>query len=179
MCLVGILFSRFINFVTNEIRQVIVYYFAFKFQKFTGDCESTWKQINNIIRSNRINKRKFINKINENDISYETKHDIGNVLNSHFVHIGKHISESTLEGPFDHCQYFKVNYDNSIFFASVSSADVEEIIFSLRNKPGCHIINLSLSTGIFLDCLKLALWLESHTKGGDSTNAGNYRPTDL
>ena len=59
----------------------------------------------------------------------------------------------------------------------VSSADVEEIIFSLRNKPGnintfstsalkrvrrqvshvlCHIINLSLRTGIFPDCLKLA-----------------------
>ena len=62
-------------------------------------------------------------------------------------------------------------------FAPVSSAHVEEIILSLRNKPDnintfstcvlkrirhhvshvlCHIINLSLRTDIFSDCLKLA-----------------------
>ena len=68
-------------------------------------------------------------------------------------------------GPYDHNQYLKGNYFNSLFFAPVSSADVEEIILSPRNKPGnintfstsvlkrisphvshvqCHIINLSL-----------------------------------
>ena len=73
-------------------------------------------------------------------------------------------------GPNDHYQYLKGNYVNSLFFAPVSSADVEEIILSLRNKSGnintfltsvlkrirrhvshvlCHIINLSLRTGIF------------------------------
>ena len=78
-------------------------------------------------------------------------------------------------GPYDHYQYLKGNYVNSLFFAPVSPADVEELIFSLRNKPGnintistsvlkrirrhvshvlCHSINLSLRTGIFSDCLK-------------------------
>ena len=31
--------------------------------------------------------------MNENDITYETKLDIANVLNSYFVNIDKHISE--------------------------------------------------------------------------------------
>ena len=78
------------------------------------------------------------------------------------------------------------------YFAPVSSADVEKIILSLRNKPGnintfstsvlkrirrhvshvlCHIINLSLRTGIFPDCLKLAR-VTPIPKGGDSTNVG-------
>ena len=39
-------------------------------------------------------------------------------------------------GPNDHYQNLKGNYVNSLFFAPVSSADVEEVILSLRNKPG-------------------------------------------
>ena len=95
-------------------------------------------------------------------------------------------------GPYDHYQYLKGNYPNSLFFAPVSSTDVEEIILSLRNKPGnintfstsvlkrlrchvshvlCHIISLSLRTGIFPDCLKLAR-VTPIPKGGDSTSAG-------
>ena len=38
-------------------------------------------------------------------------------------------------GPNDHYQYLKGNNVKSLFSAPVSSADVEEIILSLRNKP--------------------------------------------
>ena len=111
-------------------------------------------------------------------------HDIANVLNSYIVNIGKHISESMNTGPYDHNQYLKGNYANSLFFASVSSSDVEEIILSHRNKPGnintistsvlkrirrhvshvlCHIINLSLRMGIFSRLFKISQ-SDSHTK---------------
>ena len=85
----------------------------------------------------------IINKIGENYITYETKHDNGNLLNSYFVIIGKRISQSMNSGPYDHYQYPKGNYANSLLFAPVSSADVEEIILSLRNKPG-NIITFSI-----------------------------------
>ena len=39
-------------------------------------------------------------------------------------------------GPYDHYKYLNGNYANSLFFEPVSSADVEEIILSPRNKPG-------------------------------------------
>ena len=42
----------------------------------------------------------------------------------------------------------------------------------------CHNINLSLRTGIFPDCLKLAR-VTPIPKGGDLTNAGNYRPISV
>ena len=50
--------------------------------------------------------------------------------------IGKHISESMNAGPYDHYQYLNGNYvfHYSLLLA-VSSADVEEIILPLRNKP--------------------------------------------
>ena len=126
-------YSRFKNFVTNQIRKAKINSFARKFQQFKRDCKSTWKQINSIIRPNRINKKNIINKISQNDITYETKHDIANVLNSYFVNTSKRISESMNAGHYDHYQYLKGNYANSLFFTPVSSADVEEIILSLRN----------------------------------------------
>ena len=39
--------------------------------------------------------------------NFETKHDIANILNSYFVNIGKHISESMNAGLYDHYQYLK------------------------------------------------------------------------
>ena len=42
----------------------------------------------------------------------------------------------------------------------------------------CHIINLSLRTDIFEDCLKLAGVIPI-PKDADSTNASNYRPISL
>ena len=41
-----------------------------------------------------------------------------------------------------------------------------------------HIMNLSLRTGIFPDCLKLAR-VTPILKGSDSTNAGNHRPISV
>ena len=69
---------------------------------------------------------------------------MSNVLNSYFVNIGKRISESMNARAYDHYQYLKINYVNSLLFAPVSSADVEEIILSLRNKPG-NINTISIS----------------------------------
>ena len=54
--------------------------------------------MNNIIRPNGINERNIVNKINVNDFTYETKHDIANVLNSYFGNICKQISESLNAG---------------------------------------------------------------------------------
>ena len=65
-------YSRFKKFVPNKIREAKINYFARKFQQFKGDCKSTWKQINSIILPIRINKRNIINKMSENDITYET-----------------------------------------------------------------------------------------------------------
>ena len=59
--------------------QAKINYFARKFQQFNGDFRSTWKQINSIIRPNRINRKNIIHKICETDIAYVTKHDISNV----------------------------------------------------------------------------------------------------
>ena len=36
-------------------------------------------------------------------------------------------------GPYDQYEYQKGNYADSLFFAPVSSADVDEIILSFRN----------------------------------------------
>ena len=58
-----------LEILSNQIRLAKINYFARKFQQFKGDCKSTWKQINSIIRPNRINKKYISNKICENGIT--------------------------------------------------------------------------------------------------------------
>ena len=84
----------------------------------------------------------MIVKIIKNDVTSETKHNIANVLNSFFLNKGKRISESMSTRPYDHYQYLKCNYINSLFFVHVASVDVEELILSLRNKPVTSIHSL-------------------------------------
>ena len=75
-----------------------------------------------------MNKINIINKISENYITYETKHDISNVFNLYFESICKRISELMNAGPYDHCRKVIIlslgRVINSSFFAPVSSADV-------------------------------------------------------
>ena len=47
--------------------------FDHKFQQFKEDCKNTFKQINNVTRTKRINKRNIINKIYKNGITIEKK----------------------------------------------------------------------------------------------------------
>ena len=42
-------YARFINFVTNQIRQAKINSFARKFRQFKRDCKNTWKQINSLL----------------------------------------------------------------------------------------------------------------------------------
>ena len=58
-------------------------------------------------------------------ITYETKHNIANVLNSYFANIGKHISESMNAEPSDHYQCLKGNNAYSLFMDLVTRADAD------------------------------------------------------
>ena len=60
-------------------------------------------------------------------------------------------------GPYDHYQYLKCNYANSLFFSPVTSANVEEIIIFLRNQPGnINLFSISVLIRIrFLSVLKI------------------------
>ena len=101
--------------------------------------------------------------------------------------------------PDDHCKYLRGNYVNSFFFGPVSSDDVSNIILSLKNKRGdtqciptvfykyinpvlspllTHLINLSISTGVFPDTLKIAK-VSPIYKEGDSRVLGNHRPISV
>ena len=62
-----------------------------------------------------------------------------------------------MQDPYDHYQYLKGNYSDSLFFAPVSSADVEEIILYFI-PPTCQVREIgegrvkppeSLNIGVF------------------------------
>ena len=46
----------------------------------------------------------------------------------YFINMDKHISQSMNAGPYGHYQYLKRNYAYSLFFASVSSAEINHLM---------------------------------------------------
>ena len=124
--------------------------------------------------------------------------DIANALNEFFANVGSNIANS-INSLDDHRSYLRDNYPNSFFFSSVTNENVKQCIMSLKNKK-CglndfpvkvlkqispvivpiltYLVNLSVTNGIFPDCLKMSRVVPLF-KGGDSALMSNYRPISI
>ena len=126
-------YVNFWNKVTFEIRQAKVTYYETKFNEFKSNTKKTWQLINNIIKPNSC--RKNITDILHKDVHYTTDDGIAGAFNDFFANIGKNISDSfNLNAANHNYQQYLVrgNFVNSFFFTPVVSADVNNIIISLK-----------------------------------------------
>ena len=127
---------------------------------------------------------------------YENKYEVASALNRHISTIGSKISESITESPSVTPQQFLSSIPNSFVFRSVTDSEVCNAIVSLKNKSSSldtyptkvvksiapfivpiltKLINESFRTSYFPEFLKIAKVIPIF-KGGDETNANNYRP---
>ena len=134
-----------------------------------------------------------------NDEKYCEDDEIANAFNKYFSSVGKTVAESLPSVSNDaHTHYLPRSISNSFFFSPVTYEDICSVIMSLKNKRDTrsfpavvlkslrfilapilsYLINLSLSTGIFPNSLKLAKVVPIY-KGGDKTNVANYRPISI
>ena len=126
--------------------------------------------------------------------------DIANSVNNFFVNVGNDIEKNLPK--INHIspeKFLKNRNQFNLIIAHISNEEVLKIINSLPNKatgpasiplkmlyvvadiivfPLCHIINVSFSTGIFPDKLKVAKVLPLH-KGGSTQDLNNFRPISL
>ena len=97
-------------------------------------------------------------------------------------------------------RYLSPNQDSSLFFLPVTNSDVNEVLCTLDkskasgyddlpvrllvdakeyvSEPLTYILNLSLTTGVFPDKLKIARVIPIFKKG-DKDKPGNYRPISI
>lgn len=160
-----------------------------------------WKNIKNICELN--NKKDSNLELLNIDL---TPSNSLNLCNNYFVNVGKNLAGNILDSLGKTEEELAANISsissspNSFFMSPTDSVEIRNIILSLKNdkapgkdglknslikrlcplilKPLTHIINLSLSSGIFPESWKTAAVIPIH-KDGSKLNTCNYRPISL
>ena len=186
---------RFRNKVNSIIRKHKTKFYADLFENCKSDLRRTWKNINNLIATNK--KPKEIKRIIYSNVTYTSNKDIANAFNNFFCSIGTEYDSKIPTPDMDPCKFINVNHLQSYFFLEpVSPIEVGYHIKNLKNsKQGidsisitilkenseflsyiiADLINKCFETGLFPKSLKKAIVLPLHKK--DSTDImTNYRP---
>jgi len=201
-------YRRYRNTLTALIHETKDQYYREKLYEAGKDNKKMWKVIKDATDSKSKTKMK-LNAIKIDDRIFNLKENpetVLNHMNNFFTNVGEEMAETIIDSlrkPLDQIisQYKPVTRTlHSIYFHPVTEDELLEAISSLRNdsapgldginnrtlksiknvivKPLIHIFNLSLSKGIFPKAMKETCVRPLH-KGGDKTNATNYRPISL
>ena len=193
-----LLYKRYRNKLNNIIRLRKQDYFTCLIEQNKNDMCKTWKIVNEIMGRQNISKlpqfiQKGHNKINDEKL-------IANIFNSYFACIGSSISKKVKKSTKTFTDYLGHDTMESIFFLPTNEHEIIQVVKQLRNtssaghdgisvsflkeiiyaiaKPLSFIFNLSLTTGIVPEPLKLAKVIPVHKKG-DKHTVENYRPISL
>lgn len=162
-------------------------------------CRASW----NIIKNNisLIKDKNYIDKIKNNDITYNKPNDISNLFNDFFINLKTHGNNVNISNAKDN-KYNKyiTNTTNSMFIKPIDEFEIIKIIKTLNNtnsagydeintkiikncadiiaSPLTYILNKSFEQGTFPSRLKISI-VKPIYKKGDPTEMGNYRPITL
>ena len=195
-------FSDYREFLNKKIKTAKRNYEKELFKKCKNDSKSIWKNINSVLGKTH-HKKNIPTKINnENGISLSQLNDISYAFNEYYVNVGPKLARE-IGNP--NCDYRKnlpkIKSFNSLFLRRSDGEEVTNIIKLMKPKTSCghdgispkiikklyegiitpfvHVINLSLSTGIIPDAMKLAKVVPIFKNSGSPEIMKNYRPVSL
>ena len=197
------IYKSFRNKCTKAIQKTKQQYFQSKFCAVTGNSKATWKEINTVLNRTKIKKNipsKIVN--DNNDISHPR--EMANEFNKYFISIGPNLQKK-LDDPHDTCnkhfsKYLSNPCSSSIFFQPIVESEIISIVDKFKNdtssgfdhidvkvvkkvipficKPLSQIFNMSMSTGLVPDNLKVAKVIPVF-KSGSKECMSNYRPISV
>lgn len=174
-------------------------YHEMLFNNSLNNRQKTWKNINNILGRQK-HQHNPIKKISVNGTDFYEDYQKASVLNSFFTGIGKKLAQdiNSIE-PINKYQTLHFTTD-SIFLEPTNVEEVLNLLGLLdsNKSPGydeisalsiktcadviapilVSIINLTISTGIYPDCLKIACITPLH-KADSKSDPSNYRPISI
>ena len=169
------------------------------FNEHQTDIKKTWEGLRKLVNVKK-SVRFSISQLNVNGKIVDEPAEIAEKLNKFFVNVGPETERSVPKVPHASPQKFLKNRNQfELIIGHISNEEVLTIINSLPNKstgpnsiplrllkdvadliisPLCNIINLSFSSGIFPDSLKVSKVVAIH-KGGSTQEVNNFRPISL
>ena len=169
------------------------------FAEHQTDIKKTWEGLRKLVNVKK-SVRFSISQLNVNGKIVDEPAMIAEKLNKFFVNVGPETERKVPKVPNASPEkYLKNRNQFELIIAHISHEEVMTIINALPNKstgptsiplrllkdvadliitPLCHIINLSFTSGIFPDILKVSKVVAIH-KGGSTEEVNNFRPISL
>ena len=190
-------YKKYRNKLHSLIRKTEREYYETLLNQYQYDLAKSWKVIKDVINKskNAAISDKFII---QNKVVTDRKY-ISNHFNEFFTNIGSNLVENIPNNNKDPVSYIHDNFHNSMFLVPTDVTEIENIITLLNNstpgyddisakviksssytfiEPLVHILNLSLSEGIFPTELKVAKVIPLY-KMDDPMLVNNYRPISI
>lgn len=192
-------FKQYRKVFKSLVKKAEIEYYHKKFDKKTNSIKQLWKNFNQIITTKSVKNKCVINKL-FTDKEITAPEEISETLNTYFCNIGTVLSSKLPAATVQMSDYLRCPIVNSIFITPVTTHEIESIINALNSNKSCgddgispglikefksmlclpleHIYNLSLTTGVVPNSLKIAKVVPLFKKG-DASAMSNYRPISL
>ena len=175
-------------------------YWENQFEETKNDMKKTWNNINFVLNRHR-NKSNFPTVFRANQNTFSTDDAIANGFNQYFTNVGPNLANALPRSQKCATQYLvRQPLLNSLFLNPVTTNEIFNILNAMKPKTSCghdglnpklikkcshnlispltHIVNLSLSTGVFPASMKIAKVICIY-KNNDPSLFSNYRPISL
>ena len=192
-------YNRARNRVGREIQKAKRSHNKTYFEAHKTNIRKTWEGIRKIVNVKK--PADFsISQLNVGGRIVDDPVSVANSINSFFAGVGPETEKSVPKIPNMSPSMFMGDRNQfNLIIAHISEKEILDIIKALANKssgpasiplrllvavadlivvPLCHIINLSFSSGVFPDVLKVAKVIPLH-KGGSTQELNNFRPISL
>ena len=192
-------FKTYKNRLNMLIRKAKRKYFFLKFERSKNNMKQTWNTINSVL--GRGKKQSTQNKFkDDNGNVFVNPEDISNQFNDFFVNVGPKLASNIHSSGKNYLDYLKDPKNSSMYMKPIVEMDITKMIEKFNQnksagnddicnyivkkvvkdilKPLTMIFNLSISTGIVPDKLKIAKVIPTYKKQ-DAEIFSNYRPVSL
>ena len=194
-------YNKYKHLYNKILRTAKQQYWTEQFNMCKNDMKTTWKNINTILR--RKNDKSSFPDFFKNDINNDITNpqNIAEEFNKFYVNIGPKLAQNIPQQQSAIPENTNSNiFPHSFFFTPVTPVEILAIVQKMKPKtssgfdqispkllkqtvlaivdPLCHIMNLSLSTGIVPSKCKIAKVLPFY-KNDDVHKFKNYRPISL
>ena len=190
------IYKNYRNHLNSLLRRAERQHYSIQFQQNQNNLKRSWSLIKDVInKKSQFSNHSFIiggDTVTRNDI-------IAEQFNKFFINVGKSLAKNIPETNIDPISFINSNITESMFLDNIDEYELKQILIDLKNtspgydgicakivkssyslilEPLLHVLNLSVTQGIFPNELKIAKVIPLY-KGGDVTCINNYRPVSI